>query len=91
MGDYYDKIYVLNENREFQQIAEGTSREVWGNGTPKLDENGQVLLEYTWNGQEVTREEYESSLRSVMDIGSASNPYDNMVDKEQITRRIQEI
>lgn len=76
MGVYYDKIYSIGDE-DFILLNDGEWNEVYDEDySVKLDENGNILCEYSWDGQEVSSEEYEECLSQVYDIGKEIDSYE---------------
>ena len=69
MGYNYHNIYTIDENEGFVLAATGTYSEVY-------DDNGfSGEYEYTWNDEEVTKEEFDKKLEAEIDIEDAVNFY----------------
>ncbi|MDO5292026.1 MAG: hypothetical protein Q4F05_04670 [bacterium] len=69
MGVYYDVVYSI-KNGKLTQIAEG----IYGdedNAKPQFDENGNEIFVYKWNGNSVTKEDYEQSLNAIYNTKKA--------------------
>lgn len=65
MGYYYDIVYSIQDGK-LTQIGEGIYREVYDDQYDIiLDEEGYPVLEYLWNGQNVTYDEYCQALNEV--------------------------
>ncbi|MDO4333804.1 MAG: hypothetical protein Q4C58_14125 [Eubacteriales bacterium] len=65
MDSYYDLVYRL-ENGTMTLIAEG----YYGaedNSNVQFDETGEPIYQYSWNGKEMSEEEYEQALNAVYD------------------------
>jgi len=62
MGYYYDIIYVI-ENGVFKQVHEGNYYDMYdGGGNVVLDSDGYPLMEYVWDGETVSMQEYQKRL-----------------------------
>lgn len=65
MGYYYDIVYSIQDGK-LTQIGEGIYQEVYDDQYDIiLDEEGYPVLEYSWNGQKVTYDEYCQALNEV--------------------------
>ena len=72
MGRFYDVIYSIQQG-QIVQTHEG----VYGmedNANPELDENGEVVYQYSWDGQEVSETEYKQKLNAVFNQQKAIHP-----------------
>ena len=86
MDSYYDRVFQIQDGT-WVQIADGKYGAKYSNAGMELDENGNLIYEYKWNGQVVSEEEYQEELRSVIDVDSATHletkglSYDEMVEE----------
>ena len=65
MGYYYDMVYCIRDGK-LTRIGEGIYQEVYDDQYGIMtDEEGYPVLEYFWNGQEVTYDEYMQALNEV--------------------------
>ena len=73
MGYYYDNVYSIKDG-VLTLIGNG---EYWfaSEMGDVLDENGEPLYEYSWNGTKVSKEEYEQDLRAIYDTDKAKEGY----------------
>lgn len=73
MGYYYDNVYSIKDG-VLTLIGNG---EYWfaSEMGDALDENGEPLYEYSWNGTKVSKEEYEQDLRAIYDTDKAKEGY----------------
>lgn len=65
MDSYYDVVYQM-ENGELKQIAAG----YYGaedNSNVRLDQNGDPIYQYKWEGKLMSQEDYEKALNAVYD------------------------
>ncbi len=74
MGSYYDYVYTI-EDGKWVSVAEGEYGD--GPGGFQLDENGNEIFVYQWNGKEVNEEEYQKLLYSVYPLKQPFDLYDN--------------
>lgn len=77
MGSYYDRIFSIKD-RAFECVYSGEWMESYDydEGHVITDENGNVLYEYLWGGQQVSSDEYNNSLAQVYDDDKAIWNYD---------------
>ena len=90
MGEYYDRVFKI-QNGSWVNIGEGTYTSKDGVPTGE-DENGNPLFDdftYTWNGIEVSEEEYSSKLGSVFNLEEASMVSETGVSASEIISQIQ--
>ena len=86
MDSYYDRVFQIQDGT-WVQIADGKYGAKYSNAGMELDENGNLIYEYKWNGQVVSEEEYQEELSSVIDVDSATHletnglSYDEMVSE----------
>ena len=73
IGYYYDNVYSIKDG-VLTLIDNG---EYWfaSEMGDALDENGEPLYEYSWNGTKVSKEEYEQDLRAIYDTDKAKEGY----------------
>lgn len=73
MGYYYDDIYAIRDGK-WEYLAGGTLEEMlFGEGGPVLDDDGEYVYEYTWNGEDVDKAAYQERLNAVYPV-SPENP-----------------
>lgn len=77
MGSYYDKIFSIKDGA-FECVYSGEWMESYdySEGHVITDENGNILYEYLWNGQQVSSDEYKNSLAQVYNDDKAIWNYD---------------
>ena len=90
MDNYYDLVYSMADGR-LTQIAAG----YYGaedNSNLQLDENGEPVYRYEWNGAVMPKEEYDQALHAVYDTSKAKDGYqwDKWLSKEDVIRAITE-
>lgn len=87
MGYYYDNVYSIKDG-VLTLIGNG---EYWfaSEMGDALDENGEPLYEYSWNGTKVSKEEYEQDLRAIYDTDKAKEGY--QWDEAYSTEKIIEV
>lgn len=90
MDSYYDLVYSMAGGR-LTQIAAG----YYGAEDPsnlQLDENGEPVYRYEWNGAVMSKEEYYQALNAVYDTSKAKDGYqwDKWLTKEDVIRAITE-
>lgn len=88
MGYYYDVVYSIVDG-VLTQVAFGTYEFAYDDqGSFAMDENGNEIMEYTWNGEVVTEAQYAEELEKVYPAGQypVKNPsyffYDGAFYKE---------
>lgn len=71
MGYYYDNVYAIRDGK-WGFVDGGT----WGDGPDgvQLDENGNIMEFYYWDGRELTQEEYETRLNAIYPAGQGIYP-----------------
>jgi hypothetical protein len=74
MGYYYDIVSSL-ENGELKQLAIGNYQDNDG-GELNFDEDGNLKLEYFWNDNPVSEEEYYKQLNAVFNTDKSVSVYD---------------
>ncbi len=83
MDNYFDIVYSI-QNGDLTLIADGA----YGDTSlkPQLDEKGNIIYQYSWNGNSVSKEEYEQDLNSIYDTSKAVDGYDynNIMSKQQV-------
>lgn len=77
MGNYYDIIYSLVDGK-LTQIAAGYWGELDGSGQ-HLDKEGNLIYQYSWEGEDVTEDKYNQLLNSVFDKSKATEGYSNHI------------
>lgn len=73
MGNYWDIIVSIVDGK-WEYVAQGTHREKWEDGGVVFDKDGNAEVIYDWNGESVTKEEYEAALASCFDSDRAVEP-----------------
>lgn len=69
MGYYFDVVYSIVDG-VLTEVAGGTNELVYNEQWELvLDENGDELMTYTWNGQEISAEQYAKELEKVYPYG----------------------
>ena len=87
MDVYYDKIYSLKDGA-FVLIASGEYG-AEDNSDVQMDENGNFIYDYRWNGQAVSsEEEYMDLLVQVYDTQRAVNPFNGAEYDERASRYV---
>ncbi|MCM1027917.1 MAG: C-type lectin domain-containing protein [Roseburia sp.] len=71
MGHYYDIVYTIQEGK-WVCISEGTYGD--GEAGVQLDEDGNFIYEYRWNGEDATPDEYRSLLSDVYPTAASIHP-----------------
>ena len=68
MGRYYDYVYKIDDGK-WVQIGDGEYGD-GGDATVETDEYGNdtINFKYTWNGDEVSEDEYSAKLKKVIDV-----------------------
>lgn len=71
MGCYYDDVYTINDGK-WEYIAGGE----WGDGEDgmQVDEKGDLIYVYRWEGEEMEESAYEAKLKEVFDWEQAKRP-----------------
>ena len=85
MDHYYDEIIRLKDG-EIVQIAAG----YYGTDDEEYGEEASRVYTYSWNGQEVSKEEYYQSLNAVYDTKRAKDGYDyeHLLSLEEVIDKI---
>ncbi|MDE7324607.1 MAG: hypothetical protein K2N73_18190 [Lachnospiraceae bacterium] len=70
-GHYYDWVYMI-QNGKWEHVGGGE----YGDepGGPTFDENGDWICVYSWNGENVSEEEYQERLNAIYPAGKAVYP-----------------
>lgn len=71
MGYYYDVVFTI-ENGKWVRVAEGVYHDP--ESDPQLDENGNYIFEFEWEGESVDQLKYFDELETVYDRESAVTP-----------------
>lgn len=71
MGYYYDIVYVI-QNGKWECIAKGTYED--SEEGVQLDEDGNYIFVYEWDGKEVEKSEYEDNLNAVYQTNQVKHP-----------------
>lgn len=74
MDGYYDLVYCIIDG-QMTLIAEGNYG-AEDNSSLQVDENGNLIYKYYWNGVEMTEEDYNSALNEVYDMSKATQGYE---------------
>lgn len=74
MDGYYDLVYCIIDG-QMTLIAEGNYG-AEDNSSLQVDENGNLIYKYYWNGVEMTEEDYNSALNEVYDMSKAAQGYE---------------
>lgn len=74
MDVYWDSVYRL-QGGQFVELAHGDYG-AEGNANILYDSDGAPIYQYSWNGVEMTEQEYESQLAVAFDVSSARNIFD---------------
>ncbi len=87
MDVYFDIVYSI-QNGVMTRISEG----LWGaedNANVQIDENGDPIYVYNWNGQQMSKEEYDANLKQVFDYELAEDGYFTAIyTKQEILEQI---
>lgn len=75
MDNYYDIIYSLIDGK-LTQIVAGYWGELDGSGH-HFDKDGNLVYQYSWDGNSVTEDEYKKYLNSVFDMSKSTDGYTN--------------
>ncbi len=76
MGYYFDNIFNLKDG-EFTNVVSGEYWETYDdNGNIVTDANGIIVFSYSWNGQQVTADEYDELLAQAFNKEDATSVYD---------------
>lgn len=87
MDSYYDLVYRLTDGK-MTLIAEG----YYGaedNSHVEFDEAGEPIYQYNWNGEEMSREEYEQELNAVYDTNRAKSYAWPGISAEEMLKQIE--
>lgn len=89
MGRYYDYVYKIDDGK-WVQIGDGEYGD-GGDATVETDEYGNDIInfKYTWNGEEVSEDEYSAKLKKVIDVDLADEIGYQEVSSSQIISQIQ--
>ena len=89
MGRYYDYVYKIDDGK-WVQIGDGEYGD-GGDATVETDEYGNdtINFKYTWNGEEVSEDEYSAKLKKVIDVDLADEIGYQEVSSSQIISQIQ--
>lgn len=75
MDYYYDIVYSMNDKNLLQMKEEGRYG-LLDDSELKTDEAGRPVYKYQWNGEAMTKTEYEKALNEVYDSAKAVPGYD---------------
>ena len=85
MDDYYERVYAI-QNGEFVLLHNG---EFGSEDYPiQWDEEDNPIYQYFWDGEEVSKIDYELLKKSVFDESKGRNPYDDACGADEIIDRI---
>lgn len=89
MGRYYDYVYKIDDGK-WVQIGDGEYGD-GGDATVETDEYGNdtINFKYTWNGEEVSEDEYSAKLKKVIDVDLADEIGYQEVSSSEIISQIQ--
>lgn len=89
MGRYYDYVYKIDDGK-WVQIGDGEYGD-GGDATVETDEYGNdtINFKYTWNGDEVSEDEYSAKLKKVIDVDLADEIGYQEVSSSEIISQIQ--
>lgn len=89
MGNYYDRVFKI-EDGKWVQIGDGAYGDE-SDDPAETDEYGNVTInfKYTWNGKDVSEEEYSSNLGKVFNIDRAELISEQGVFASEIITQIQ--
>ena len=86
MDSYYDNVYQI-ENGEMVKLHEG-----WygaeDNTNVQFDAQGNPVYQYFWDGEELSKEEYEESLEQVFHREGAVYAAEKTLSAGEILRQI---
>jgi|GEM_PF-2862963 len=78
MGYYYDEVYSI-QNGKFVELHRGEVEE-----TGQLDRNGYLLYRYSWDGVEISENEYKRRLSSAFDESKAVSAWNKTYTYNEI-------
>lgn len=89
MGNYYDRVFKI-EDGKWVQIGDGAYGDE-SDDSVETDEYGNdtINFKYTWNGKDVSEEEYSSNLGKVFNIDRAELISEQGVSASEIITQIQ--
>lgn len=89
MGNYYDRVFKI-EDGKWVQIGDGAYGDE-SDAPVETDEYGNdtINFKYTWNGKDVSEEEYSSNLGKVFNIDRAELISEQGVSASEIITQIQ--
>lgn len=89
MGNYYDRVFKI-EDGKWVQIGDGAYGDE-SDDPVETDEYGNdtINFKYTWNGKDVSEEEYSSNLGKVFNIDRAELISEQGVSASEIITQIQ--
>lgn len=89
MGNYYDRVFKI-EDGKWVQIGDGAYRDE-SDDPVETDEYGNdtINFKYTWNGKDVSEEEYSSNLGKVFNIDRAELISEQGISASEIITQIQ--
>ena len=88
MDVYYDHIYQIRDG-SFVKTAEGNYG-AEDNTNVQTDAQGNPIYQYSWDGTEMTKEEYEQRFAELFDKDRAVWASKETVDAEEILRQIED-
>lgn len=87
MDNYYDLVYRLSGGN-MTVIAEGYYGAA-DNSHVEFDESGEPVYQYEWNGQKMSREEYEKALNAVYDTSRGKTYAWPGISAEEMIKQIE--
>lgn len=89
MGNYYDRVFKI-EDGKWVQIGDGAYGDE-SDDPVEIDEYGNdtINFKYTWNGKDVSEEEYSSNLGKVFNIDRAELISEQGISASEIITQIQ--
>lgn len=89
MDNYSDRVYAI-QNGVFVLLHDGKYG-AEDNSRVQVDEEGNPIYQYFWNGKEVSEKDYERSLKSVFNDSKAVNAYKNTYTASEIIPKIMKL
>lgn len=71
MGYYYDDVYTI-KNGKWEYLCGGTYQD--GPDGPAVDDEGNSIYIYAWNGENTSKEEYDEKLNAVYQLDQSVEP-----------------
>lgn len=86
MDCYYDRVFSFVDGR-LTMIAEG----IWGAwGKREFDADGNIIYTYSWNGNEMSEDEYETSLEAIYNRSTAGSYTWPGISAEEMTAKLED-